>query len=260
VSDSATTNVDGWLPLTLDEMPLNIQQILAAEFPIGSELRDWVIGEFEHQCHATFDPPSWSDDTATLFRRWWWFQYEQGEFIVRRHHYLQQMLHPNLSGKASALAQRHCTICSGLLSSDNQYPISMLPIRIAPQSRQSLSQVNWAAFQAAMRDWFEKRNLDLGTSKHLCIAITYVLSEQRNDRDLDNMTKALMDAFSRAVGFDDKDIHHLDVLKLREESTEEYVFIRIGPSHLHNRSTVMVPVYEGAWAVGEALKFQDFMI
>ena len=132
-------------------------------------------------------------------------------------------------------------------------------MRIAPESRQSLDRLKWEAFQKAIGQWFNERHLDLGRISHLCIALTYVLSERRKDRDLDNMTKAIMDAFSRAVGFDDKDIHHLDVLKLRGPCPEELVFVRIAPSHIQDESTVMVPEYQGRFEVGDAISIDDFV-
>jgi len=67
-----------------------------------------------------------------------------------------------------------------------------------------------------------------------------------------------MDAFSRAVGFDDKDIHHLDVLKLIGQVPEEYMFIRTAPSHLQDCSTVMVPSFEVNWAGQEKLNLADY--
>jgi Holliday junction resolvase RusA-like endonuclease len=257
--DSDANERSSWNPLSYDRLPTGVRANLESEFPNGSELRDWVISEFEKQSGSSFDPATWSDDTATLFRRWWWFQLEKGDFIFRKRPVLQQMLHPSLFGKANALSQRHCRVCSGLLPSDAQFPISIIPIRIAPQSRQSLDKVDWAAFQAAVKTWFSTRTLDLGPSRHLCIAVTYVLSVNRNDRDLDNMTKALMDAFSRALDFDDRDIHHLDILKMIGETTEEYVIIRVAPSYLNDNSTVMVPIFDGAWAVGEPLALGDFV-
>jgi Holliday junction resolvase RusA-like endonuclease len=248
-----------WVPLTLDRIPYDIQKTLKSEFPIGSDLRGWVIAEFEKQCSVAFDPVTWSVEAATLFRKWWWYQYEKGDFAIRKRPVLQNMLHLSLSAKASSLSQRHCQVCSGMLPADSQFPISILPIRITPQSRQALKKIKWEAFQAAMKAWFDKRVLAFGPSKHFCITLTYVLSDQQKDRDLDNMTKALMDAFSRAIGFNDKDIHHLDVLKLIGETDEECVFIKIAPSYLQDISTVMIPIYDSVWAVGEALQLQDYM-
>lgn len=147
-----------------------------------------------------------------------------------------------------------------MLSHEVQFPIAVLPIRIAPQSRQVLDKIDWAAFQQAVATWWKRKTLDLGLSKHVCIAVTYVLTTDRKDRDLDNMTKAIMDAFSRAVGFNDKDIHHLDVLKLIGEAPEEYMFIRTAPSHLQDRSTVMVPIFDANWAGQEKLKLEDYRI
>ena len=257
-TNSSIAENSNWAALTLARMPDVVRVNFNSEFPIGSALREWVISEFETQCSTKFNPGFWSDDVAKLFRKWWWYQLEQGDFIFRKRPMVQQMLHPSLSAKANALSQRNCPVCNGLLEADAQFPISNLPVRLAPESRQSLDQVNWAAFQAAIKHWFETRTLNLGSSRHLCIAVTYVLSESRKDRDLDNMTKALMDAFSRAIGFNDKDIHHLDVLKIFGETPEEYVFIRVAPSYLHDNTTVLVPAFDGAWGVGPPLKLENF--
>jgi Holliday junction resolvase RusA-like endonuclease len=260
-NNSDTLDLDrspNWVPLSRSNMPEAVQSNFDSEFPIGSALRAWVIAEFETQTRTKFDPNSWSKDAAIRFRKWWWYQLEQGDFIFRKKPTLQHMLHPSLSAKANALSQRHCPVCNGLLEADAQFPISNFPVRLAPESRQSLDQVNWAAFQAAIKHWFEARTLNLGPSRHLCIAVTYALNESRNDRDLDNMTKALMDAFSRAIGFNDKDIHHLDVLKIFGDTNEEYVFIRVAPSYLYDNTTVMVPVFDGAWGVEPPLILEDF--
>lgn len=248
-----------WMPLTFDRMPNELQASFCSEFPNGEELRNWVVGEFESQTGSQFQPATWSDHDVAKFRRWWWFQHANGDFTARRRPKLQNMMHLSLGSKVNVLAQRHCEICCGLLPSELQFPISVMPVRIAPESRQSLGSVNWAAFQSAVRAWFANRVLDIGSSRHLCIAITFVLSTERRDRDLDNMTKALMDAFARAIGFDDREIHHLDVAKVIGETTEEYVYIRTAPSYLQDQSTVMLPIFDGNFAVGEPLSLEDFV-
>jgi Holliday junction resolvase RusA-like endonuclease len=258
LNEATNQPLEAWVPLTFNEMPTDVQQLIVAPFPISSVLREWVVGEFEKQCDLQFSPHSWSADDAALFRKWWWFQLENGDFTHRRWPHLETLLYNSLSSKASSLAQRPCHVCSGMLPTECQFPGSFLPIRIAPESRQSLNQIDWTAFQDAMKHWFNKRHLNLGPSDHLCIAITYVLSKRRPDRDLDNMTKALMDAFSRAVGFNDKNIHHLDVVKLRDDVDEEHVFIRIRPSYVQDSSSVLILKYDAEWAVGDALCLQDF--
>jgi Endodeoxyribonuclease RusA len=89
--------------------------------------------------------------------------------------------------------------------------------------------------------------------------LTYVLNKERNERDLDNMTKALVDAFARAVKVDDRNIHHLDALKIIANSAEEYVYIRVAPSYLQDVSTVMVPTFKASWAGQEPLILNDFI-
>lgn len=72
------------------------------------------------------------------------------------------------------------------------------------------------------------------------------------------MAKALLDAFSRALGFDDKNVHHLDLLKLIDDFQEEYVVVRVAPSHLQNRSNIVLPIANHAWAGQPALRLADF--
>lgn len=69
------------------------------------------------------------------------------------------------------------------------------------------------------------------------------------------MAKALGDALSRALGFNDKHIHHFDLAKLRGQFPEEYVVIRAAPSNLSDNRDVMVPEARHIWAVGDAMHF-----
>ena len=78
------------------------------------------------------------------------------------------------------------------------------------------------------------------------MALTFVLKHERDKRwprDVDNMAKAVMDAFSRAVGFDDKFVHHLDIIKLIFPAAEEYVYIRIAPSALNEHADVVASTF-----------------
>lgn len=258
MSDSRLENPN-WIPLTRALMPSSVRNNFESEFLNGTSLRNWVVDEFEKQCGTQFEPQVWDQDALSKFRQWWWFQLEHGEFMHRKRPKLESVLHSSLSSKAWALAQRHCPVCSGLLPSEAQFPISIMPLRLAPKSRQVMGSVVWGSFQKAVKTWFDKRTINLGPTGHFCIAITFVLAVDRNDRDLDNMTKAVMDAFSRALEFNDRDIHHLDVLKLRGDAPEEYMIIRLAPSYLSDNSTVMLPLYDGKFGVGDALNLSDFI-
>ena len=251
-----------WTPLTLDQMPASIQNQLRQPSVDGAELRSWVLGEFERQVGFPADPLNRNTDDFALAMKWLAFQLETGDFYFRKHPVLQALLHGTLTSKVNALAQRHCYVCSGLLPTEWQYPIWVLPIRIEPESRQSLDSVDWAAFQLAIRSRFaaNPNRYDPSSYRHFCIAFTFALSKLSPDRDVDNMAKALLDAFSRALGFNDKNVHHLDLLKLIDDFPEEYIYIRVRPSHVGTRSDVLFPLVSQSWAGQPALRLKDFAL
>lgn len=249
----------GWVPLTLGHMPDLIHKQLHAPSFGGTELRVWVVEQFERQVGLAVDLLGCTNDEVARATRWWAFQFENSDIVFRKYPVLQPLLYGTLTEKATTLSQRSCQVCSGLLPNEQQLPRYFLSIRIEPESRQALDSVNWFAFQSAIRSRFTANNYDLSTSRHLCIALTFVLSNARPDRDVDNMAKALLDAFSRALGFDDKNVHHLDLLKLIDDFQEEYVLVRVAPSHLQNRSNVVLPITNHGWAGQPALRLADFV-
>ena len=250
-----------WSPLTFRSMPSSIQNHLRQPTVDGTALRAWVVGEFERQVGFSVDLSNSTTSEFALAMKWWSFQLENGDVCFRKYPVLQPLLHGTLTHKVSTLAQRHCYICSGLLPSDRQFPIWVLPIRIEPASRQALDSIDWAAFQNAVRSRFEAdhRTYDPTSYLHLCLAFTFVLASSSRDRDVDNMAKALLDAFSRALGFNDKDVHHLDLLKLVDDFPEEYVYIRVAPSHVGGRSDILLPVTNQTWVGQPALRLRDFI-
>ena len=78
------------------------------------------------------------------------------------------------------------------------------------------------------------------TCNSYCMSLTFVLNRAHRERDIDNMSKALIDATSRAMGFDDKHIHHLDAVKLMSPDVEEYVRIRLARSFVNVHDDVAI--------------------
>ena len=105
----------------------------------------------------------------------------------------------------------------------------------------------------------ERPQVELGATGQLCVAITFLLSDSGRDKDLDNMVKALQDGVARAIGFDDRHIHHLDVIKVIHPASEEFVIIRIAPSALNEHDNVSLLVENLSWAGAEPLRIEDFL-
>ena len=250
-----------WTPLTFEQIPAPIQNQMRQPIFDGTDLRAWVVGEFKRQVGLSVDLPNFTKSELALAMEWWWFQSEKGNISFRKYPVLQSLLHGTLTAKVSTLAQRHCYVCSGLLPSERQFPIWVLPIKIEPRSRQALDRINWSAFQSAVRSRFDAShsNYDPSCYVHLCLAFTFALSRSHAERDVDNIAKALLDAFSRALGFNDREVHHLDILKLIDDFPEEYVYIRVAPSHVGCRSDVLLPIVNQCWAGQPPLLLKDFV-
>lgn len=137
-----------WMPLTLDNMPDLIRKQLHASSFDGTDLRAWVVEQFERQVGLAVDLLGCTDDELARANRWWAFQFENSDVVFRRYPVLQPLLHGTLTEKATTLSHRNCHVCSGLLPSEQQFPRYVLPIRIEPESRQALDSINWFAFQA----------------------------------------------------------------------------------------------------------------
>ena len=138
-------------------------------------------------------------------------------------------------------------------------PVSRFTVRITPISRQASKPEIFKAFQAAFAKRFSDRSKDIGKTGRVCIALTFILNKKQKDRDVDNMSKTILGAFPRAMGFDDRFVHHLDVAKLIFYSTEKYVFIRIVPSALNEHDDVIAPTFHQSWAGMQPIELADYM-
>ena len=165
---------------------------------------------------------------------------------------LDKTAHITLSDKASWLSQQRCHVCS------SDPPISVIPLRIQPESWQALASVDKAAFKAAIADRLSRSPHLKPQQGRICLTFLFVCSAERRVRDLDNMAKLLMDAIKGIVMGDDREVDHLNLMRLRHEGGEEYVTVRIAPSNLNNHSDVVQAELRHSWAGAEPLKIEDF--
>lgn len=246
----------GWQLLD-DLMTQEVEREISANFPDVDILRAWIDAELSRQTGIS----SWnSDDDAeqAIVSEWLIFQMTSAIFVTAQRH-LRRLLFRSYSDKLISTAQRPCHLCGGLAPSRDQFPVHTITVRIGPSSRQTLGRTEWAAFQAAIKHWFSEKQITVLPGRKYCIALTFVLGRKRKNRDLDNLAKALMDAFSRAIGFDDVDVHHLDLMKFIGPYDEEYVTIRMQPSHLGSDLDVLRQHARHVFAVADPLNLADFM-
>jgi Holliday junction resolvase RusA-like endonuclease len=244
-------NHEGWRSLSLGDLPEHLRATIGAEFPHSDSIARWLKDQFAQQASIA-DQPGSEDE----FARWLMWQEVNGDpnLRVRKWPSLDFFLHSTHRSKALVLSQRFCRLCASL-----DAPIYYTPIRITPISRQAVSGDLFKAFQSAIKDWLSKRNIPIPESSPRCVAITFVLDPSKRDRDLDNMAKALQDAVSRALSFNDKHIQHLDLIKLFIPGTEEYVYIKMQASVINSNTDVVHPVINHRWATENAIDIQDYM-
>lgn len=254
--------IQHWPRLSYADLPLEVREELNRDCPDGEIIRQSIIKLFEIQTGYSFlDSELISRDFHAVFFRWWFQQVTSGEIAVnfRIFSKLQSLLFSCFSEKVLAVAQRHCNICRSLHPIDDHFPEYHWPIRLAAASRQSLSGQEFKAFQAAFKSAIGDKDLGFVQNQPLCLAFTYILNSKRNDRDLDNLTKAALDGLSRAIGFNDRFVHHLDIAKFLFADAEEYMIVRIGPSFLNDTADVVIRDFNQSWAGQPPLDIQQFM-
>ena len=180
----------------------------------------------------------WTDEAGI---RWLTCRYEELE-ICRRTPRLDKTAHVYLSDKASWLSQQYCSICR------SDFPIKNIPLRIEPESWQSLDSTTKKAFKAAISARFATGPLaSEPIAGRICLSFVFVCSASRRIRDLDNMAKILMDALKGVIMGDDRHVDHLRLARLTHDGEEEYVHVRIANSNLNDHSDVAGNILMHEW-------------
>jgi len=190
----------------------------------------------------------WSEDDGVL---WLMKNYEHLD-VYTKTPVLDKSAHITLSDKASWLAQQHCHVCHP------DCPISVIPLRIRPESWQVLDSIDKAAFKAALSHRFSKSPHTKSQEGRICLTFLFVCSARRRVRDLDNMAKLVMDSIKGIVMGDDREVDHLNLMRLTHEGEEEYVTFRISTSNINNHDDVVHKELRHSWAGSEPLKIEDF--
>lgn len=165
---------------------------------------------------------------------------------------LRKLFHQSLSSKVGFLSQFHCPFCT------QDYPIVLMNIRIRPQSYQSLDSDLKKAFKAAVNTRINPRSNDFKGSK-ICLHVVYVCSVKRREKDVDNMSKILLDSIKDILFDDDSEIDHLSVMKIKNFDDEEYITVNIRKSKLNINSDQLSTFLHHSWGGAEMLELDDFI-
>ncbi len=229
-----------WEPLTLSD---EAGHQLASKQPNIPWLRNWLLAAYAAQSGNRLQPKTATNAQLIELAQWLRFQQMENHLNVltpvwRR---LEDVLYHTYDLKINSIKQRRCHICQVARLESDLFFTNVKTVAIKPISRQASEAEVFDAYQATFAKRLAVSPLMIGNTDRICLALTFVLNKNRNDRDLDNMSKAAMDALSRAAGFDDKHVHHLDVVKLILPIKQERIHMRIAPSALNVHDDVVAP-------------------
>lgn len=191
---------------------------------------------------------SWNNDDGVT---WLMQNYERLD-IHTKIPVLDKSAHVTLSDKANWLAQQRCHVCHP------DFPISIIPLRIRPQSWQALNSIDKTAFKTALAARFAKSSHIKAQEGRICLTFLFVCSVGRRVRDLDNMAKLVMDSIKGIVMGDDRDVDHLNLMRLTHNGEEEYIVFRVSSSNINNHNDVVDAKLRHSWAGAELLNIEDF--
>jgi Holliday junction resolvase RusA-like endonuclease len=246
-----------WQALDSSAFSPQVEQELAKSHPSAGPLKDWLAEQYRAQTGIFVE--GGSQEMLDEYRRWLCFQDEEGNIGPLMRSPSGYRLFASYTLKGIGLSQRPCSICHGGRPIDELFPVNILPIRICPISWQATNSAKKNAFKAAIKQHFASRQIAIGVTGRHCIAITFILSEASRDKDCDNMAKGLIDALADTLGFNDKDAHHVDILKLIFPECEDYLTVRIAPSALNAHSDVLAPISTLDWAGQKQINLADFL-
>lgn len=141
--------------------------------------------------------------------------------------------------KVSYLTQFHCKICclDGL---------TIFPIRINPQTRQTKTELK-NKFQEHIKNSPYGRNFTFESTDRICVKIVFVMRDGK-DKDLDNMAKTTLDGIKELIKIDDKNIDHLDLIKIRTKYIEDHIHLSIGKSDIYDPKNILLKGANLGWA------------
>lgn len=228
--------------------------------PDVEQIKNYVIQSFNKENGTNYgvnEPPTYEQEKEIVG----WLNRIEGEhpyFVmsVRKKPVLLPFISTCLSSKISSIAQFNCPFCTD----ENSILISIFPIRISAISKQASDAKKRQAFEKAIASRFEDRDCVYKKGKPLCVFITFVLGEGNRNKDLDNMSKALLDALKGDVLFgEDLDIEHLNLLKIKWSGNEDFIYVNIRGSSFSEHKNVLFKSMYHSWSGAEFLDLNNFM-
>lgn len=184
-----------------------------------------VSSWFEHVCRA-YDSRVWGG-------------------ICTERPILRRVMSSTIARKAEHMMARPCRQCD--MYSEVDY--IRFTIRIRPKTHQSSTKAQRRIFKADIAAEMRRKAFDFSdfVTRQLCVSVTFFIANGRRPSDVDNLSKNLLDALQSCAYKNDRQIDHLDLLRLRSRSSDEFFAIRIACTDIDDVRDVINPVFNVRW-------------
>jgi Holliday junction resolvase RusA-like endonuclease len=231
---------------------------LLADWPDLATVRSQILAAYSLQTGSQFSTPPTEEELESVVT---WLNKNADTFLphyFRRRQVQVPVFSPTLSSKISGLAQFHCPICDTKVG---QFPVETIPIRISPVSKQAIGKKPKlrAAFERAIRHRFSGRAASFSPDQSICLLIVFVVSKKGAQKDLDNMAKAIIDATKSVLFGDDRQIDHLNIIRIKAPPGEEYIYLNLRQTTLNQHHDVLAPRLLHSWAGATPLELKVFL-
>ena len=138
--------------------------------------------------------------------------------------------------------QKNCEICG------DSFSVANLSARIKPHTRQIKKKEIRKEFKDNFSNSTSFDNLVYDKTDKLCVKIIFVLKKEL-DKDLDNMAKITLDCVKELLKVDDKNIDHLDLIKIKTNYLESHIKFRISKSELNTKKNILLTGTNLKWGI-----------
>lgn len=207
---------------------------------------------------AALDPSALAPDDASGLRLWaiesGWRESGYGFTLP---------LHLDMASKLSRISQARCPVCPSVDGNDVPFAPETFPIGVPPWSHQAAPNVG-AAFRQAVQahEVYRKRYAaPVAGEAAVCLRLVFVLEDGAAMKDCDNMAKGLLDAFQGMLYANDRQVEHLDLVKIHKAANSPgYILVRLWPTRLNDHSDVLTPMHPKLmWMDHDTLDVASFL-
>lgn len=205
------------------------------------DIRLFFVGEYNKVYCRNLDASNLTEHEELEIQRWLMRDSDVQFLSGHLNHIFSRSVFFNEADKLGHIQKTPivCPICG---SNQNRF----FSIRIPPRSHQYITSELKTYYQGKIQCHPYVKDGTLIAVDGVCLRLICVLNGSSN-KDVDNMAKLIMDGLKDYVFSDDKQVHHLQVIKYFSSSCEEHIQISIATSKVNDHSNILFEAINVNW-------------